>query len=78
MTCFRGGLRNHLGLLWEFTGAMKSQGMILVPWWNSIRYFVFDNQLNLVDQLVECVLPVRPRLTPNNWASGMVDLGYHY
>ena len=56
---------------------MKSQGMILVPWWNSIRYFVFGNQLNLVDQLVECVLTIRPRLTPNNWASGMVDLGYH-
>ena len=64
--------------MWELTGAMKSQGMILVPWWIGIRYFVFGNQLNLVDQLVECVLTIRPRLAPNNWASGMVDLGYHY
>ena len=27
-----------------------------------------------MDQLVECVLPIRPRLAPNNWASGMVHL----
>ena len=28
-------IKYHLGLLCELTGAMKSQGMILVPWWKA-------------------------------------------
>ena len=53
---------------------MKSQGMILVPWWTILVPRPNPPPTHLVDELIEGMLPVGSRFAPHNRTRGMVHL----
>lgn len=67
---------------------MKSHGINRVPWWMQkkcqllcLSFFSGRNNITyLVDQLIEGVLTICSRLTPNNWSGAVVHLltGFGY